>query len=397
MLSKFRKLNKKKQNLLSLYVHWPYCESKCPYCDFNSHVNETINVNDWIKSYKNQLLAMKEELIKNDINFKNLNTLFFGGGTPSLMPLKIIEFVIDISNEIFGFKQDIEITLEANPNSYDRKKFIQFKQLGINRISVGAQSLNNKYLNFLGRLHNIKDVKIALTDASEIFDNISVDLMYAFNGQKIDDWISELENFLNFFNLQHLSLYQLTIEEGTRFFKDHKNGKIKLIENDIAAKFYDISNKVLNNYKFIKYEVSNYAKKGFKCKHNLNYWNSENWIGVGPGAYGRLWSLGKNKSRIEYQNYKNPKTWLFKNLKQPEFEKITKLNSKVSDIDTLTMGLRLFDGIKVSKINNLSIINFKSLKELQNKKIISFKDDTLKVNKKHMIKLNSILDYLINP
>ena len=397
MLSKFRKLNKKKQNLLSLYVHWPYCESKCPYCDFNSHVNETINVNDWIKSYKNQLLTMKEELTKNDINFKNLNTLFFGGGTPSLMPLKIIEFVIDISSEIFGFEQDIEITLEANPNSYDRKKFIQFKQLGINRISVGAQSLNNKYLNFLGRLHNIKDVKIALTDASAIFDNISVDLMYAFNGQKIDDWISELENFLNFFNLQHLSLYQLTIEEGTRFFKDHKNGKIKLIENDIAAKFYDISNKVLNNYKFIKYEVSNYAKKGFKCKHNLNYWNSENWIGVGPGAYGRLWSLGKNKSRIEYQNYKNPKTWLFKNLKQPEFEKITKLNSKVSDIDTLTMGLRLYDGIKVSKINNLSIINFKSLKELQNKKIISFKDDTLKVNKKHMIKLNSILDYLINP
>ena len=220
--------------------------------------------------------------------------------------------------------------------------------------------------------------------------------MYAFYGQKIDDWISELENFLNFFNLQHLSLYQLTIEEGTRFFKDHKNGKIKLIDNDVAAKFYDISNKVLNNYKFIKYEVSNYAKKGFKCKHNLNYWNSENWIGVGPGAYGRLWSLGENKSRIEYQNYKNPKTWLFKNLKQPEFEKITKLNSKVSDIDTLTMGLRLYDGIKISKINNLSIINFRSLKELQNKKIISFKDDTLKVNKKHMIKLNSILDYLIN-
>ena len=114
--------------------------------------------------------------------------------------------------------------------------------------------------------------------------------MYAFYGQKIDDWKSELESFLNLFNLQHLSLYQLTIEEGTRFFKDHKEGKIKLIDNDIAAKFYDISNNVLNNYKFINYEVSNYAKKGFKCKHNLNYWNSENWIGVGPGAYGRLWS-----------------------------------------------------------------------------------------------------------
>ncbi len=221
--------------------------------------------------------------------------------------------------------------------------------------------------------------------------------MYAFYGQKIHDWTNELESFLNTYNLQHLSLYQLTIEEGTKFFKDHKNGKIKLIDNDVAAKFYYISNKILSNYKFIKYEVSNYAKKGFKCKHNLNYWNSENWIGVGPGAYGRLWLLDENKSRIEYQNYKNPKTWLFKNLKRPEFEKITKLNSRVSDIDTITMGLRLYNGIKISKINDLSIINFRSLKELQNKKIISFKDNTLKVNKKHMIKLNSILDYLINP
>lgn len=385
-----------KQNLLSLYVHWPYCESKCPYCDFNSHVIETINVNDWIKSYKNQLLAMKKELIDNDIQFKHLNTLFFGGGTPSLMPLKIIECIIDMSNEIFGFKHDIEITLEANPNSYDRKKFVQFKQLGINRISIGAQSLNNHNLKFLGRLHNIKDVKTALADASEIFDNISADLMYAFYGQNIDDWVSELESFLSFFNLQHLSLYQLTIEEGTKFFKDHKNGKIKLIDNDVAAEFYNISNKLLSDFKFTRYEVSNYAKKGFKCKHNLNYWNSENWIGVGPGAYGRLWSLCKNKSRIEYQNYKNPKTWLFKNLAQPEFEKITKLNSEISDIDTLTMGLRLYDGLKISKINNLSIINFESLTELQNKRIVSFKDDILKVNDKHMIKLNSILDYLIN-
>ena len=389
-------MSNNKQNLLSLYVHWPYCESKCPYCDFNSHVIETINVNDWIKSYKNQLLAMKKELIDNNIQFKHLNTLFFGGGTPSLMPLKIIESIIDMSNEIFGFKNDIEITIEANPNSYDSKKFVQFKQLGINRVSIGAQSLNNHNLEFLGRLHNIKDVKNTLTDASEIFDNISADLMYAFYGQNIDIWVTELENFLSFFNLQHLSLYQLTIEEGTKFFKDHKNGKIKLIDNDVAAEFYNISDKVLNDFKFKRYEVSNYAKKNFKCKHNLNYWNSENWIGIGPGAYGRLWSLCKNKSRIEYQNYKNPKTWLYKNLTQPEFEKITNLDSEITDIDTLTMGLRLYDGIKISKINNLSIINFKSLKELQNKKIISFKNDILKVNDKHMIKLNSILDYLIN-
>ena len=389
-------MNKYDQNLLSLYVHWPYCESKCPYCDFNSHVNEKINVKDWIQSYKNQLFAMREELIKNNINFKLLDTIFFGGGTPSLMPLKIVESIIDLSKEIFGFKKDIEITLEANPSSYETKKFIKFKQIGINRVSIGAQSLNNNYLKFLGRLHNIKDIKIALSDASEIFENISVDLIYAFYGQEIHDWINELENFLNTFNLQHLSLYQLTIEEGTKFFKDYNNGIIKLIDNDKAAEFYNISNKVLNDFSLIKYEVSNYAKIGFKCKHNLNYWKSENWIGIGPGAYGRLWSLKKNKNRIEYQNYKNPKTWLSKNLVKPKFEKITKLNTNVSDIDTLTMGLRLYEGLEISKINNLSIINFKSLKELQKQDILSFKDNILKVNKKHMIKLNSILDYLIN-
>ena len=149
-------MSNKKQDLLSLYVHWPYCESKCPYCDFNSHVNETINVNDWIKSYKNQLFAMKEELIENNINFKHLNTLFFGGGTPSLMPLKIIENIIDVSSEIFGFEKNIEITLEANPTSYESKKFTELKKLGVNRLSIGVQSLNNKYLKFLGRLHNIR-------------------------------------------------------------------------------------------------------------------------------------------------------------------------------------------------------------------------------------------------
>ena len=363
-------MNNHKQNLLSLYVHWPYCEAKCPYCDFNSHVNEEVNEKDWIKSYKNQLLTMKDELIKNNINFKDLSTVFFGGGTPSLMPLKIIESIIDISKEIFGFKKDIEITLEANPSSYDNKKFIKFKQIGINRLSIGAQSLNNKHLKFLGRLHNINDVKIALNDASEIFDNISVDLIYAFHNQKINDWVNELDNFLSTYHLQHLSLYQLTIEEGTKFYKDHKNGNLKLLDNDKAAEFYEISNKLLNDFKFIKYEVSNYAKKGFKCKHNLNYWNSENWMGIGPGAYGRLWSINNNKNRIEYQNYKNPKTWLSKNFMQVEFEKITMLNTNVSDIDTLTMGLRLYKGLKISKINNLSIINFNSLKELQKK--ISF-------------------------
>lgn len=395
MFSKFKTLNKINENLLSLYVHWPYCESKCPYCDFNSHINETINIIDWTKSFKNQLYAMKEELIKKKISFKNLNAIFFGGGTPSLMPLEIIENILDISMKIYGFNENIEITLEANPSSYDSKKFFKLKQIGINRLSIGVQSLNNSNLKFLGRLHNINDVEIALKDAYNTFDNISVDLIYAFHGQKLNEWINELVSFLNRNNFQHLSLYQLTIEEGTKFYNDFKNNRIKVIDNDLAAKFFHKTNKILNDFEFINYEVSNYAKKGFRCKHNLNYWNSQNWIGIGPGAYGRLWS-SNNKNRIEYQNYRNPKTWMSKNLYKSEFEKITKLSSQISDTDTLTMGLRLYDGINISKLKKKSIINFDSLKILENKKILSLKNDVLKVKKNHMIKLNSIIDFLIS-
>ena len=320
---------------------------------------------------------------------------FFGGGT-FIDASRNNRKYFNISSLIYGFKNDIEITLEANPSSYDSKKFKKLKQLGINRLSIGVQSLNNKYLKFLGRLHNIKDVEIALKDASSIFDNVSIDLIYAFHGQKLVNWITELETLLNTNNLQHLSLYQLTIEEGTKFFKDHKNGHIKLIEDDLAAEFYMSQTRYLMILN-IKYEVSNYAKNGFECRHNLNYWNSENWMGIGPGAYGRLWSSNTNECRIEYQNYKNPRTWLSKNLTQPNFEKITKLSNDVSDIDTLMMGLRLYKGLKISKLKNKSIINFNALKELEDKKILSFKNNLLKVRENHMIKLNSIIDFLINP
>jgi len=395
MFSWVKKLIRNNEKLLSLYVHWPYCEAKCPYCDFNSHVNEIVDEKQWIKSYENQLIYMKEELLRNDIDFKNLNTVFFGGGTPSLMPLEIIESILDVSRNIFGFNKDIEITLEANPSSYDKMKFIKLKEIGINRLSIGVQSLNNKYLEFLGRLHNINDVNIATREACSIFDNVSVDIIYAFYGQNLVEWTNELKTFLKSNNLHHLSLYQLTIEEGTKFFKDYNNGIIKLIDDDLAAEFYNVSNQILNDFEFIKYEVSNYAKKGFRCKHNLNYWNSENWIGIGPGAFGRLWS-SKSKC-MEYKNYKNPKTWVSKNLFQTKFDKITELDYHVSDTDILIMGLRLYEGFDISKLNNKSIINYNSLKHLKEQKIVSFNENILKVNEEHMIKLNSIVDYLINP
>ncbi len=385
-----------KNNLLSLYIHWPYCESKCPYCDFNSHVNENVEIEKWIKSYTNQLYKMKEELLKHNVDFDKLNAIFFGGGTPSLMPLEIIDSILKTSLNIFGFRDDIEISLEANPSSYEKEKFYELKKIGINRLSVGVQSLNDVNLKFLGRLHNSKDAKIAIKHAIKTFDNVSVDLIYAFHGQKITDWANELKLFLKKNDLQHISLYQLTIEEGTKFFTDYKKGLLNIIDNDLAADFYQISNELLNEHKFLHYEVSNYAKKGFECKHNLNYWKSENWIGIGPGAYGRIWSSKPNINRVEYQNYKNPKTWISKNTNQSNFEKTSFFKSEDSDIDTLIMGLRLNEGIETFRLYDKSILKSDSYKKLLENRVLKVKDGILKVNENYMIKLNSIVNFLIN-
>ena len=248
-------LIKNKEKLLSLYIHWPYCESKCPYCDFNSHVNEIFDSKQWIKSYTNQLFEMKEQLLEHKVNFNNLNTIFFGGGTPSLMPLEIIDSILKTASNLFGFEEKIEISLEANPSSYEKEKFSDLVELGINRISIGVQSLNDDNLKFLGRRHNSLDAQLALEHAMKTFDNVSVDLIYAFYGQQIMHWTNELEVFLKNYNLQHLSLYQLTFEKGTRFFTDYKKGLLNEIDNDYAAYFYEKSNEVLKDHHFLKYEV----------------------------------------------------------------------------------------------------------------------------------------------
>jgi len=385
-----------KKNLLSLYIHWPYCISKCPYCDFNSHINETVDIDMWIKSYTNQIFQMKEDIKKYNLNYDGLTSIFFGGGTPSLMPLKIIESILNTSLKVFNFNENIEISLEANPSSYETQKFLDLKKLGINRISIGAQSLNSNNLKFLGRLHNVNDIYRSLNHATKIFNNVSADLMYAFYGQDLNSWINELETFIKNFDLQHISLYQLTIEKGTKFFTDYKKGLIELIDNDLAADFYTRTNIILNNYNFNRYEVSNYSKINFECKHNLNYWNSDNWIGIGPGAYGRIWSSNSIFKRIEYQNYKNPKSWINKNKINCSFEKINFLNANDTDVDTLSMGLRTEKGFEISKLIDTELLESAQFKTLQDKKIIFRKSGRLTLNKNYLIKLNSIINFLTN-
>ena len=386
----------KSNNLLGLYIHWPYCESKCPYCDFNSHVNESIDIDLWIKSYTNQIYQMKEDIIEYNLNYDGLSSIFFGGGTPSLMPLEIIESILNISYKLFNFNRDIEISREANPSSYEIEKFVDLKKLGINRLSVGVQSLNSKNLDFLGRLHNVNDVYNALDHATKTFDNVSTDLMYAFYGQDINLWIDELESFLKRYDLKHISLYQLTIEKGTKFFTDYKKGLIQLIDNDLAADFYTKTNMILSKYHFNRYEISNYSKLNFECKHNLNYWSSDNWIGIGPGAYGRLWTSNTKLQRIEYQNYKNPKSWVNRNVNYCSFEKIKMLNTYDTDVDTLSMGLRLEKGFRISRLIDRKLIKSKQFKTLQDKRIIFEKDGFIVLSKNYLIKLNSIINFLMN-
>ena len=389
-------MTNKKRNLLSLYIHWPYCESKCPYCDFNSHVIEKVDEDHWIKSYTNQLYEYKSLLDRFDVKFDNLNTIFFGGGTPSLMPLKILDHILNISSKIFKFKNDIEITLEANPSSYERDKFKEIHKLGVNRLSIGVQSLNDNNLKFLGRMHDYKDAENAIELATNTFNNVSIDLIYAIYGQNIEDWNKELRSVLNKFNLSHLSLYQLTIEEGTKFFKDYKKGLLKTVDNDLAALFFEKTQSILSEYNFKRYEVSNFSKEQLESKHNLNYWNSENWIGIGPGAYGRLWSSNQVKRRLEIQNYKNPKTWLTQNYQNSKFENVSFFNNYDTDIDTLIMGLRLSKGIEISKLYDKSLIKGDKFIELEKEDLIIIKNGIIKINGNHIIKLNSILNYLIN-
>lgn len=383
-------------NKLSLYIHWPYCESKCPYCDFNSHKIESVNESEWIQSYTNQLYKMKDVLLKYEVKHDKLNTIFFGGGTPSLMPLKVIESILYTANKIFKFEENIEITLEANPGSYEREKFQDIKLLGINRLSLGVQSLNDENLSFLGRKHNFQDALIAIELAMKTFQNVSTDLIYGLAGQNIKEWEQELNSFLKKFNLNHLSVYQLTIEEGTKFYTDYKKGLLKTINEDLSADFYNLTNDILNNYKYNRYEVSNHSQKKFESKHNLNYWNSENWIGIGPGAYSRLWSSNQKNKRFEIENYKSPKSWLSKNFLNAKFNQVRFIDNCETNKDLLIMGLRLTKGIKINLLLDTSIITDEKILDLKNEKIININKGIIKVNKNHLIKLNSILKYLMS-
>lgn len=375
---------------ISIYIHYPFCKSKCPYCDFNSYCNLKIEEEELIKAYLNEI-EYYEDIIKDKI----IDTIYFGGGTPSLMSEKLLSNIINKINSLYKINKSCEISLESNPNSINYEKLKNFKDIGINRLSIGVQSLNDLDLKFLGRIHNKNEAIEAINNAQKIFnDKYSIDLIYGRPNQNLKEWKDELNKAIQLSPF-HISLYQLIIEKGTPFYRN----KIQTPNEDIATKLYEETNNILEKNNIFQYEISNYAKNGYECKHNLVYWNNGEWIGIGAGAHGRI---NINQKRYSIQNLKKPLNWLDKTLKNKNGISIKKLLSKQEIIEEyLIMGLRVKDGIKIENLqknidcnNFYDILDKSNIEFLAKLNLINANDKNIKLTKNGFLLLNSVIEKL---
>lgn len=343
-----------------LYVHWPFCQAKCPYCDFNSHVSQSVDQTDWQHAYRAEIKRVSEEL-----SDRMLHSIFFGGGTPSLMSPGTVANVIDAARRAWPCTNDIEITLEANPTSVEATKFQGFADAGINRVSIGIQALNDTDLKALGRLHSAEEARNAFDIARETFSRVSFDLIYARQDQSLANWESELNQALEM-AADHLSLYQLTIEDGTAFGDRYAKGGLRGLPNeDLAADMFDLTQALTADAGLPAYEISNHAAPGAESRHNLIYWRSEDWAGIGPGAHGRYTTNG---IRIATEALRNPIEWLaaVQNTGNGEARRDI-ISSNVFKEEKLMMGLRLVEGLPLDGLqdyfNNINkLVDFGLLK-----------------------------------
>lgn len=320
-----------------LYVHWPFCLSKCPYCDFNSHVRETIDHDQWRSA-----LICELDHIANLAPNRLLNSIFFGGGTPSLMPPETVAAIIDHAAKIWHFASDIEITLEANPTSIEADKFHNFRTAGINRVSVGVQALDDAALKFLGRGHSSAEARGAIQIAARIFPRWSFDLIYGRPGQTVEAWDRELDEALGMAD-SHLSLYTLTIEENTGFAGAVRRGAFVMPNDEILSGLYAFTQDKMSRAGLPAYEISNHAKPGEESRHNLVYWRYGEYAGIGPGAHGRLTIDGQKTAR---QAIRKPEAWLQSIFTRGHGEEsISDLSDNDCAREALLMGLRLAEGI----------------------------------------------------
>ena len=329
-----------------LYVHWPFCQAKCPYCDFNSHVVASIDQTKWLGAYRTELKRSAEHAKE-----RVLNTIFFGGGTPSLMHPDTVAGIIDAARDIWPFANDIEISLEANPGSVEASRFKGYRDAGVNRISMGIQALNDRDLQRLGRIHSVDEAKVAFDVARACFDRVSFDLIYARQGQTPKEWESELTEALSM-AIDHLSLYQLTIEDGTAFGDRYARGKLRdLPTDDSAADMYQITQDICGAHGMPAYEVSNHARAGAESRHNLIYWRYGDYLGIGPGAHGRVTEHGK---RWATETHRAPGAWLAAARGGNGETVRDALTDQDAAVECLMMGMRLREGFDVDRYRQIS-------------------------------------------
>jgi oxygen-independent coproporphyrinogen-3 oxidase len=338
---------------LALYVHWPFCVSKCPYCDFNSHVRESVDQVAW----RNALLAdMAHEARLTQ--GRQLGSIFFGGGTPSLMPPETAAAVIQAAEQHWGFTDDIEITLEANPSSVEAANFADLAAAGVNRVSLGLQALDDATLAFLGRAHKVDESLNALATAQAQFGRVSIDLIYARPSQTPELWDAELARAIGF-GTTHMSLYQLTIEPGTRFATDVAKQMWNPLGDDAAADLYALTQERVNTAGLPAYEISNHAAPGQESRHNLAYWRYQDYVGIGPGAHGRR--LGQATMR-----HRKPENFLGAvKRNQHGLKSEDLIDAATQAMEALLMGLRLREGVDISALSDRFAVDSDDLLDWQ--------------------------------
>jgi len=324
-----------------VYVHWPFCAAKCPYCDFNSHVRTAIDEDGWVDG----IVCELEWTAENQTARPVVETIFFGGGTPSLMTGAAVGRVVQKIAALWPMANDVEITLEANPASADAARFADYRAAGVNRASLGVQALNDPDLKKLGRLHDVAEAKAALAMAMATFERVSLDLIYARPDQSDAAWRDELKQALSF-GTDHLSLYQLTIEPETPYALLHRNGQLKIPDEDLAAGLYEATQELTEAAGLPAYEVSNHARRGQESRHNLIYWRYGDYAGVGPGAHGRL---DLNGQRTATAAIKLPERWRDAVMKIGHgFADRTPISNEEAAREHLLMNLRLSEGLDLA-------------------------------------------------
>lgn len=373
-----------------LYIHWPFCEAKCPYCDFNSHVSAKIDQSAWLRAYLSEIERVAAELPD-----RTLGSVFFGGGTPSLMAPSSVAAIIETIRRFWPVSNDLEITLEANPSSVEAGRFAGYRDAGVNRVSMGVQALNDPDLRRLGRLHSVAEAYQAIDVAKSLFDRVSFDLIYARQDQGLTDWREELTQALDL-AADHLSLYQLTIEPGTAFGARHARGGLRgLPGEDLSADMYDLTQDLCGAAGLPAYEISNHAADFGQSRHNLIYWRAGDYAGIGPGAHGRI---TLNGGRLGTETHLQPQMWLDAVANTGSGESVrTAINLQEQAEEYLMMSLRLAEGSSLTRFAGLAgtPMNTAKIQTLRDLDLVQQKGDRLQATAKGRPVLNGVLRELL--